>query len=157
MKMKLKLFILFVIFGLSNNGFTQNLNMIIEVNDRLITSEIAGIYLSFKYTDGTKIHSQINYHPGELILNENLWNKIKSDSLNEITLKFNYYTYKRGNQDIANFEFKMSKFLFERQYLILRVYDFRERKYRKKYGCLTDEDYIYEFNFPQGGILISCG
>ncbi len=155
--MKLKLLILIMIFGLSNNGFSQNLNMIIEVNDRLITYEIAGIFLSFEYNNGTKTHTQINYHPGELVLNDYLWKQIKSDSLKEITLKFDYYTYKRGNQDIANFKFKMSKFLFERKYLILRVYDFRERKFRRKYGCLTDEEYISEFNFPQGGILISCG
>ena len=145
------------IIGFSSIGFGQNLNMVIDVNDRLVVSEIAGAYLNFEYNDGTKDRILIGYHPGELILKNDSWNKIKSYKTKKIILSFDYYTWKRGNQEIANFEVEMEKFHFEKRYLILHVYDFRERKYRKKYGCLTDEDYITDFNYPQGGILISCG
>ena len=85
--------------------------------------------------------------------------RIKSSLIKQkkIILSFDYYTWKRGNQEIANFEVEMEKFHFEKRYLILHVYDFREENIEKKYGCLTDEDYITDFNYPQGGILISCG
>ncbi|MFD2697797.1 hypothetical protein ACFSQ0_07315 [Mesonia sediminis] len=155
--MKFKLLFLIIVLGISTIGFGQNLNMVIDVNDRLVVSEIGGVYLNFEYNDGTKDRILIDYHPGELILEKNLWEKIKSEETKKITLTFDYYTYKRGNQKIANFEVEMEKYHFKQRYLILHVYDFRERKYRKKYGCLTDAEYITEFNYPQGGILISCG
>ena len=155
--MKFKLLLLLAIIIFSKSGFGQNLNMVIDVNGQLITSEIGGVYLNFEYNDGTKDKIAIGYHPGELLLNENSWEKIKSEKTKKSILTFDYYTYKRGNQEIATFTVEMEKYHFNKRYLILHVYDFRERKYRRKYGCLTDEDYIYEFNFPQGGILISCG
>ncbi len=145
------------IIGFSNIGFGQNLNMVIDVNGRLVVSEIAGAYLNFEYNDGTKDRILVGYHPGELILKNDSWEKINSDKTKKIVLSFDYYTWKKDNQEIENFEAEMVKSYFQTRYLILHVYDFRERKYRKKYGCLTDENYIYEFNFPQGGILISCG
>ncbi|CAN5332796.1 hypothetical protein BH23BAC2_BH23BAC2_18290 [soil metagenome] len=153
--MKLRILIL-LIFGITNYGFGQNLNMIIDVNNELVTSEISGAYLNFENKNGTKERIQIGYHPGELILEQNSWNKINSEETTKITLSFNYYTWKRNNQENATFEVEMKKYHFDMQYLILHVYDFRERKYRKKYGCLTDKEYITDFNYPQGGILISC-
>ena len=155
--MKFKILLFIIIIGTHINGFGQNLNMVIDVNDRLVTSEIAGTYLNFEYKDGTKDQILIGYHPGELILENDSWEKIKSEKTKKITLTFNYYTYKRGNQKIASFEVEIEKYHFYKRYLILHVYDFRERKYRKKYGCLTDAEYIIDFNYPQGGILISCG
>ncbi|GAB5476197.1 MAG: hypothetical protein Mars2KO_42960 [Maribacter sp.] len=154
MKFKLLLILLIGVFG---TVFGQNLNMVIDVNDRLVITEIASAYLNFEYEDGTKSRIAIGYHPGELVLDNDSWEKIKSDKTKKINLTFDYYTSKRGNQEVANFEVEMKKYHFEKRYLILHVYDFRERKYRKKYGCLTDANYITDFNYPQGGILISCG
>ena len=145
------------IIGFSSIGFGQNLNMVIDVNGRLVVSEIAGAYLNFEYNDGTKDRILVGYHPGELILKNDSWEKINSDKTKNIVLSFDYYTWKKDNQVIANFEVEMEKSHFQKSYLILHVYDFRERKYRKKYGCLTDAEYITELNFPQGGILVSCG
>ena len=155
--MKFKLLLLMTIIGFSSIGFGQNLNMVIDVNGRLAVSEIGGAYLNFEYNDGTKDRILIGYHPGELILKNDSWDKITSDKTKKIILSFDYYTWKRGNQEIANFEVEMEKSHFQKSYLILHVYDFRERKYRKKYGCLTDAEYITELNFSQGGILVSCG
>ena len=154
--MKFKALIL-LFFGLINYGFGQNLNMIIDVNDELLTNYIGDAYLNFENNNGIEEKILIGYHPGELILNENAWSKINSDETSKITFSFTYFTWKKDNQERINFKMNMYKYHFEKQYLILHIYDFRERKYRRKYGCLTDENYIYDFNFPQGGILISCG
>ena len=131
--------------------------MVIDVNDELVTNEISGAYLNFEYKDGTKEKILIGYHPGELLLEQNSWNKINSEQTKKITLSFTYYTWKRKTQKNTTFEIEMEKYLFDKRYLILHVYDFGDRKYRKKYGCLTDKNYIFDFNYPQGGILISCG
>ena len=156
LRMKFNILILLII-GITNGGFGQNLNMIIDVNDELVTSEISGVYLDFENKDGTSEKILIGYHPGELLLEQNSWKKINSEQTQKITLSFTYYTWKRKKEKITTFEIEMEKYLFNKRYLILHVYDFRDRKYQRKYGCLTEENYIFDFNYPQGGILISCG
>jgi hypothetical protein len=153
--MKFKLFFL-LLFGFGQIGFGQNLNMVIEVNERLITSEISGAYLNFENADGTKSRNLVGYYPGELVLQVEDWEKINSESTKNIILTFDYNTFNSNSHQIGNFGIEMQKYHFDKRYLILRVYDFRERKFKKRYGCLTDKNFISEFNFPQGGILIRC-
>ena len=130
--------------------------MIIDVNNNLITSEISGVHLTFENENKTIEKIPIGYHPGELLLDQNSWKKIKSVETKKTILSFTYHTWKRNNQKNVTFEIEMKKYHFDKRYLILHIYDFRERKYRRKYGCLTDENYVFEFNFPQGGILVGC-
>jgi hypothetical protein len=153
--MKFKLIIL-LFFGITINGFGQNLNMIIEVNERLVTTEIAGAYLNFESIDGTISRNRVSYHPGELVLKSDHWKKINSESTNKITLTFDYYALKGKWHNSVVFGIEMKKHHFDKNYLILRVYDFREQKFKKRYGCLTDEKFIAELNFPQSGVLIRC-
>jgi hypothetical protein len=153
--MKFKLFLL-LLFGFGQIGFGQNLNMVIEVNERLITSEISGAYLNFENADGTKSRNLVGYYPGELVLQVEDWEKINSESTKNIILTFDYNTFNSNSHQIGNFGIEMQKYHFDKRYLILRVYDFRERKFKKRYDCLTDRNFIAEFNFPQGGILIRC-
>ncbi|GEQ86127.1 hypothetical protein ULMS_16350 [Patiriisocius marinistellae] len=152
--MKFKLLILLII-GITNYGFGQNLNMVIQVNDQLVLN--GAFNLHFEYKSGIKERIQIGYEPGELKLTESDWKKISSDSTKNIILTFNYDDFLKVKKQDSYYEIEMEKYHFDNRYLILRVYDFCERKYRRKYSCLTDEDYIYDFNYPQGGILISCG
>lgn len=153
--MKIKLLILLII-GLSKSSYGQNLNMVIQVNERLVISEISGAYLNFENIDGTKSRILVAYYPGALILENDSWEKINSDLTKKITLTFDYNTFKGKEHQIGNFGIEMQKHHFEKSYLILNIYDFRERKYRKRYGCLTDKNFIAELNFPQSGILIRC-
>ncbi len=153
--MKYKLLTL-LLFGIIQLGFGQNLNMVIEVNERLANNEISGAYLNFENVDGTKSKNLVGYHPGELILQSEDWEKINSNSTKNIYLTFDYNTLKSNGHQIGNYEIEMKKYHFKKRYLILRVYDFRERKFKKRYNCLTDENFIAELNFPQGGILTRC-
>lgn len=153
--MKINLLILFF-FGISGLCFGQNLNMVILVNEELVTSEISGAYLNFETINGTKSRNLIGYHPGELRLQPEVWEKINSDSTKKIILTFDYNTFKGNRHQIGNFGIEMQKHHFEKRYLILRVYDFRDRKFKKLYGCLTDKDFVAEFHFPQGGVLVRC-
>jgi len=153
--MKLKLIFL-LLFGITQLGFGQNLNMVIQVNEILVINEISSTYLNFENADGTKSRSLVGYIPGELVLQPKDWKKINSESTKEITLTFDFYALKGKHHNIVQFGIEMQKHHFEKRYLILRVYDFSDRKFRKWYGCLTDQNFIAELNFPQGGILIRC-
>jgi hypothetical protein len=153
--MKINLLTLFF-FGITGLCFGQNLNMVILVNEKLVTSEISGAYLNFETSNGTKSRNLVGYHPGELRLQPEDWEKINADSTKKITLTFDYNTFKGNGHQIGNFGIEMKKYHFEKRYLILRVYDFRDRKFKKRYGCLTDKDFVAEFHFPQGGELVQC-
>lgn len=100
--MKLNLFILlFLVIVI--NGFGQNLNMVIQVNERLVVGEIAGAYLNFENADGTKSRNLVGYHPGELRLQKEDWKKIKAESTKKITLTFDYYALKGKYHSSVNF------------------------------------------------------
>lgn len=142
--------------GITQHTCGQNINIVIQVNEELIVSEIGGIYLSFENVKGIIYRSSIGYIPDELTLQDEDWKKIHSDSIKRIILHFDFYNYQNNKYQSKTFEVEMEKYHFDKSYLILQVYDFRDRKYRKRYGCLTSQDYITEFNFPQGGILLGC-
>lgn len=152
--MKFKFILL--LFGITINSNGQNLNLVIEVNERLVVGEIGGMYLNFENTDGTKSRNQVGFLPGELRLEKEDWEKIRAESTQKITLTFDYYSLKGKYHNSVNFEMEMEKYHFDKNYLILRVYDFRERKFRRLYQCLTNKKYIAELNFAQSGILIRC-
>ena len=61
---------------LSSFCFSQNVNLIIEVNDRVLNyGEIANLYLTTgKEKDAKKYN--IKYYPGDLILNEEVLSEI---------------------------------------------------------------------------------
>ena len=153
--MKFKLLIL-LFFGIAQFGFGQNLNMIIEINERLVISGISGAYLNFENADGTKSRNLVGYYPGELVLLPEHWKKINSKSTKKISLSFDFYAANSKRHSIVQFGIEMQKHHFEKRYLILKIYDFSEKRFRKWYGCLTDKNFIAELNFPQGGRLIRC-
>ena len=153
--MKTKLLILLIAIT-ARFSYGQHLNMVIQVNEKLVISEISGVKLNFENIDKTKSSILVGYNPGELILEDGNWTKIRSDSTQKINLTFDYYTYKGAQQRIRNYSVEMEKYHFDQPYLILNIYDFRDRKYRKRFSCLTDNDFIADLYFPQGGILIEC-
>lgn len=149
-------FLLLLLIGTTPSGFGQNLNMVIEVNDRLVTYEIAGAYLNFEELDGSKSRNLVGYHTGELVLQPKDWKKVYSDSTKTIALTFDFYALKGRYHNSVQFGIEMNKYHFNQSYLIVRVYDFRERKFRRRYSCLTDKKFIVDLNYPQGGVLVQC-
>ncbi|MGM0579865.1 MAG: hypothetical protein ACQETL_04250 [Bacteroidota bacterium] len=153
--MKFNLFLYLLVF-FTYFGKGQNLNMVIEVNHRLVESDVVGAYLNFETTDGTKSRNLIGYYPGELMLDQEDWEEINSELTKKITLSFNYYDHSRRNDTSLNIEVEMQKEYFDMRYLILRVYDLREKAFKKRYGCLTENDFVTEFSCPDCGVLIQC-
>ena len=96
----------------------------------------------------------INYVPGDLTISDKAWHKINLDSSSRFFLKFNYSTFKKADQSIVGFHVELTKEQLMQKYLILNIYDFRDKKYKRWYQDYTDDDFLAELYFPNHGILI---
>jgi len=143
----MKFFLVIIIFlsGLSNL-VAQNFNVILQVNDTNLFGNIGNPHITNIENNKSKIYP--NYYPGDLII-ENF------EDINEVFyLCFDYYTYKNNRQKIKNFKVKLTKQLLENPYLIINIYDFRNRKYKRWFQYLTKEDYLVQLTFPNSGLYV---
>ncbi|ALM48956.1 hypothetical protein AMR72_08700 [Flavobacterium psychrophilum] len=150
--MKNTLLLLTTMFSLSL--LSQNTNIILQVNEKTLDyGEVSNLYIDILNSDIPEKY-YLKYYPGDLIFDEKIWNKINSDSIGKVRLNFDYYTYKKGKQQIANFHVELNKKLLNQHYLIIDVYDFRDKKYKRWYQYITKEDYLVELIYPQSGRYI---
>jgi hypothetical protein len=133
--------------------YGQESNVIIQVNDKLILEGFANSYVRVNY-HGKLRSFPVDYTPGKLTLSEKIWQIISEDSLGKFDLHFDFYTFKRHKTKIANFKAELTIGLLKSDYLIINIYDFRNRKYRKWYGPYTDDEYLVEFRYPDGPIHV---
>ena len=150
----MKIIPILIFFAIFHTGFGQNANMIIQVNDQLVTFEISGMYLNFSNDDGQVESNQVGYIPGELVLNENVRQKINSDSTKSIILSFAYSNFEKKKEWHGHYKIELSKTLLDQPYLILNIYDFQNKKYKRWYQYLTDQDYLAELRYPNSGIYV---
>ena len=145
---------LFCLFLLTNLCFSQNVNFIIQVNDKLLNyGEVANLYLTVGKDNNTKKY-YVNYYPGDLILNEEFTSEFNLNKLRKIYLHFDYYTYRKNKQKIANFEIELNYDLFKKPFLIANIFDFRNKKYKYWYQLHTKENYLVQLTYPNSGLYI---
>ncbi|WP_127019458.1 hypothetical protein [Flagellimonas beolgyonensis] len=149
MSSKSLIFIVVLIIGIHSYG--QSPNVIIQVNDELIISGIAQTKINIS-EGGFNKSFWVDYFPGKLILSQSAWEMIRKDSIGTFEFQFDYYTFKGQKSEIKNFKIVLSKSLLWGDYLIINIYDFRDRKYRKWYGPYTEKDYLVELKYPNGPI-----
>lgn len=152
--MKIKIQIISLIFGITATCLGQNVNMVIQVNDDLVTFQTSGMYLTFENVKGEIESCQIGYIPGELVLDKNVWKKINSYSNKKIVLSFNYSNFDKKRTWHGNYEIEISKNILDKPYLILNIYDFQNRKYKRWYQYLTDKRFLAELRYPNSGIYV---
>ena len=149
-----KTFYIWIFLSLiSKLGFSQSVNLVIQVNEKLVYDEVTAMYLLFGSGNEEKRVS-VRYVPGDLILDEKAWALINSDTLNKFSLHFDFNTYSKNNHEIANFCVDLTKQQLKQSYLILNIYDFRDKKYRHWYKGLTDKDFLAELRYSNSGIYI---
>lgn len=149
MKQKL-VFIFFYLFSL--NFFGQNYNVVIQVNDETLLGGIVALSISNNdKQDEIRIFPQ--YYVGDLIIPE--YRKDDFDNLNEkFLLSFNYYTYKSDEQKVKRFNVELTRSILEKEYLIINIYDFRNRKYKRRFQHLTNKDYLVQLICPSCSLYI---
>jgi len=151
MKKFIKLFIL--ITSLTGQANGQNVNLIIQVNDRLILGGLTQIALVVGNDKNAK-RTLVNYVPGNLTLTKEIWDEINSDTSKNIFLYFDYNTYTKGKQKVGNFYAEITRRQLNQPYLILDIYDLRDKKYKHWYQYHTNKDFLAHLTFPGSGLLI---
>ena len=149
-----KIFLIFIsLTTLLTVTVGQKVNLIIQVNDKLIVTGLYNFQMTF-YSVNSKKQFAVNYVPGDLSIDEYLWHKINLDSNSMLFLKFDYSIFTKGDQEIANFSVALTQHTLKRQYLILNIYDFRDKKYKHWYQWHTNKAFLAELSFPGSGIYI---
>jgi hypothetical protein len=150
--MKLYLLVSLFLLALSSRGSGQDVNLIIQVNEELVHSEISDLHIKIEGdTNQSKIY--VSYVPGRLMLNADAWSRLNSDTSRNFTLYFTFTTYRRGRQESVNFYVAMTRRHLNTSYLILNIYDFRSRKYRSWYQYRTKNEFLAELRFENSGII----
>ena len=136
-------------------GSAQNVNLVIQVNEKLVVGSISGMYLLL---DSGPLAKQIpvSYVPGDLLISKAAWTIINSDTTNKLSLHFNYNTYLKKNEETA-FYVNLTREQLTQPYLLLNIYDFRDKKYRKWYQWHTDKNFLAELRYPNSGVYIRKG
>ncbi len=147
------LFTFFLVTTALSATLGQKVNLIIQVNEKLSVTGLYNFHIAFDSVDSRKQFT-VNYVPGDLTIDEDVWSKINLDSTSRLFLKFDYSTFDRGNQEIANFFVELTQQQLKQRYLILNIYDFRDKKYKHWYQWHTHNKFLAELNFPGSGIYI---
>lgn len=137
----------------SNLGICQSVNLIIQVNDKLVESGFTDIHLKLIVGEEAKTIS-VNYVPGDLVLNLEAWNLINSDSSVKISLHFNYNGHHSNTEETAHFYVDLTRDNLKQKYLILNIYDFTNKKYKRWYQWHTKNQFLAELKFPNSGAYI---
>ncbi len=115
----------------------QNSNITIQINEKLVTHPL---YCSIRFDSMAGPVYNVFYLPGELLLDSVVWNKINSDTTKPIWFHFsNPFDLKSAGYVTA-----LTRKDLKRDYLILSVFDFSNKKYKRWYQWLTDKNYLIE-------------
>jgi hypothetical protein len=150
-----RLMLLFVVTFLLQNRVcnaqeVKKIDLIIEVNNELIISDLSNIYIQVNHSP-EKI--SVGYSPGHLIINSTEYSKI--DTAKILTLFFNYNTFFKQKQNTTNFKIDLTQIMLKQRYLILSCYDFHDRKYQRWYKRSPNQTFAFDIIYPGSGILIS--
>ncbi len=145
-----KLIYLYVFLLISKISFSQKINLIIKINEKLLNEEVTNIGIELE--SGKKF--VVNYYPGDLILGDEVWKIIQNENIDKFSLYFEYNTYKKGKQETANFNINLNKFLLKQPYIIVDIFDFRDKKYKHWYQWITKENYLVQLTYPGSGLYI---
>jgi hypothetical protein len=151
MKIILLYLLLFLTHAWTSTG--QNINLVIQVNEKLVIGELSRIFFVVG-PDSNSVKLPVNYVPGKLTLTNEIWSAINSGESKKLWLYFDYTTYSKDKQNVANFYVDLSRELLNKSYLILNIYDFRDKKYKHWYQWHTDKKFLAELAFPGSGMYI---
>ncbi|WP_347217754.1 hypothetical protein [Chryseobacterium sp.] len=137
-KLNLNLILIFLTVFMSSLLYSQNnINLIIFINDEIITSPLE---LNFSNQLSKKEYKVI-YSPGKEIDYAN--NDIFKENL---ILQFNAYGDKEDPAKRYSYSIPLEAGLFkDTSFLIIKIYNLDKKEYRKKY-CKSKEPYVVDFH-----------
>lgn len=136
-KLNLNLIILILTSTISFCAYGQNVNLIIFINNEIVTNSL-GLIFNNNVSQG---EYKVNYYPGKEIEIDN--NDVFKE---DVILKFDYQGFDEKKKIKSyNYNIPLSKGLFyDTDYLIVRIYNLDMKQYKKRY-CKFKDDYVVEF------------
>ncbi|MBB5648939.1 hypothetical protein [Pedobacter cryoconitis] len=134
-------------YGQSKSDF----DFIIVIDEAIVTS-LSNPKLLIRKENELLSGINISFKPGNLSLNTADY-KIIANSNDDLYLKFDYYDYSKGKQEVYNYDIKIGKNWFEKSYLILRIYNTSKKKYKKKLIPIKGTNYAYEIDYGGGAAI----
>lgn len=134
-------------------GQDTKVNLIIKLNDKLLEDGVSNTHLAIE-ADKDRYDVEVQYYTGDLILPADVMMILNRDSIKSITFMFDISTFNRGKQNVLNIKTKFPKYLITQPYIILNVFDLRDKRNKKQLGHVTKENILCEYNFPGSGLYI---
>jgi hypothetical protein len=134
-------------------GQDTKVNLVIKLNDKLLEDGVSNTQLAIE-TDKDKYNIGVQYYTGDLILAADVMRILNRDSIKSMTLTFDISTFKADKQDILNIKASFFKYFITQPYVILNVFDLRDKKFKRQLGHVTKEKFLCEYNFPGSGLYI---
>lgn len=156
MNLILKTNTLWLLIAWSLNLYSQSdsnatSNVIILVDEKVLIEPLARLKFEIFHQGSKADHDIISYLPGQLSYDKSKKNDIlASDS---IYLSFDYYSYNNNKQLIKRYEIKLNKAWLDNLYLIIRIYNLDNKRYKRIFFPLPGKNYTYEVDSPVYPIL----
>lgn len=149
----MKKFILFLTLFLSflNIVYAQErkeFDFVITVDDDDFGMN-APLKICLQNEKGEKTDIDFRYHPGNLSISKEDYEKIKSFE-GKIELHFSWYKNWNGKSHYYFYDIPLEKRLFEQAYVIIKIYNMDDKRYRKMYYPLKGKNYNYTLTSPAG-------
>lgn len=140
-----------LILCIANKTFGQQhrANLMILVNDELIEGGFPNFHITINTDKPTRLEA--SYVTGDLFVDDSVYNKLQS--VESFTIHFDYYDFNK-KEPLATFQVALTPKVFDLPYMILNIYDFRDKKYKKWYQEYTEEKFMVNRIFPNSGRYI---
>lgn len=147
--MKLVFFTVFVLSSHIILGQINDYNLIITVNDKLIISDIKVSKIMLENNDKSIDTIDCQYKPGNLIV---LDTDLELTSYRKITLSVDYIKREKRTDKYYHYDIDLYGVNFSQSYLILRLYNLDNRKYRQIFEPLEGREYTFEIDMPSNSV-----
>lgn len=158
MKMKMFLFLCFIMFNLTLFGQDQNkrLNFILLIDNEIPKTSIYDSFFKIKDSTGViKDQIAVDYQVGGLIIPGSYYKKLfLQNSKSKIVIQFKYKIFLPDSAQVNQYEYEMPANWFNEKYIILKVYNYSNKESRRKY-YFNKKSYRIIIQTPLGGNVIA--
>ncbi|QOI97307.1 MAG: hypothetical protein HRU69_07310 [Flammeovirgaceae bacterium] len=147
--MKTIIFFILSICSFIANSQSNEIHVIIFIDEQLITNNYYNVEFFVNKKDGTYDTIKVEYLPGRIILpNQSDYLKILSVENESLIFSFNYSTNNiRNEREVHEYTIKFEPGWIRQDYIILWLYNLSTRKYRRLFS--SDSDYVFEVETPE--------
>ena len=153
--MKNILFAFSIMVLFSTSSYSQNDSLIhkdfvLVVNDEIRSS--VGNLQFFAYENGKRVDYYISYHVGNLSFQKKEYSKLINENIDSTYLEFDYHMYEGEKHTIRHFVINFPIDWTQNTYMILYLYDLKNKKYRNLFKTSKTETHIIEFESSRGAM-----